>query len=147
MWISTSKFEYKVAIRNTMACLLQLRGETLPGAEEEVSLLVLFTSGQRRDCEIENRLGAVAAVMWLLYLSIVVKGELNQKTKHAAYQSTSIPTLTHGHELWVMAERTRLQIQMAKMSFLPWVAGLTLREFSCTGGSQSCYASALRGTS
>lgn len=86
--------------------------------------MILFTSGRRRDCKIDKRLGAVAAVRWLLYCSILVKEELNQKAELAVYQSIYIPTLTLGHELQVMAERTRVRILVAEMSFLCWVAGL-----------------------
>ncbi len=39
-----------------------------------------------------------------------------------------VPTLTYGHELWVMTERTRSQIQVAEMSFLRRVAGRSLRD-------------------
>ncbi len=39
-----------------------------------------------------------------------------------------VPTLTYGHELWVVTERTRLQVQAAEMSFLCRVAGLSLRD-------------------
>ncbi len=35
---------------------------------------------------------------------------------------------SYGHELWVMTERTRSQIQAAKMSFLRRVAGCSLRD-------------------
>ena len=38
-------------------------------------------------------------------------------------------TLTAGHELWVMTERTRSRIQVAEMSFLlRRVSGLSLRD-------------------
>ena len=37
----------------------------------------------------------------------------------------SVPTLTYGHELWVVTERMRLRIQVTKMSFLCRVAGLS----------------------
>lgn len=37
------------------------------------------------------------------------------------------PTLTYGRELWVVAERTRMQIIMAEMSFHRRVAGLNRR--------------------
>lgn len=32
------------------------------------------------------------------------------------------PTLTHGHELWVVNERMRSQIQTASICFLQWLA-------------------------
>ena len=45
------------------------------------------------------------------------------------YRSIYVPTLTDGHELWVMSERTRSRIQVAEMSFLlRRVSGLSLRD-------------------
>lgn len=44
------------------------------------------------------------------------------------YQSIYVPTLTSGHDLWLVIKRLRLRIQAAKMSFLPRVAGLILRD-------------------
>ncbi|KAK3523969.1 hypothetical protein QTP70_017490, partial [Hemibagrus guttatus] len=44
------------------------------------------------------------------------------------YQSIYVPTLTYGHELWVMTERVRSRIQAAEMSFLRRVAGRSLRD-------------------
>ncbi|TWW55039.1 hypothetical protein D4764_09G0000880 [Takifugu flavidus] len=43
-------------------------------------------------------------------------------------RSIFVPSLTYGHELWVMTERTRSRVQVAKMSFLRRVAGLSLRD-------------------
>ncbi|KAK0137879.1 hypothetical protein N1851_025925 [Merluccius polli] len=45
--------------------------------------------------------------MWVLYRTIVVKRELNQKAKLSIYQSIYVPTLPYGHELWVVTKRTR----------------------------------------
>jgi len=42
--------------------------------------------------------------------------------------TTLVPTLTYGHELWVVTERTRLRIQAAEMGFLCRVSGLSLRD-------------------
>ena len=58
----------------------------------------------------------------------MVKRELSQKTKLSIYRSIYIPSLTYGHELWVVTERIRSQIQAAEMSFLRRVAELSLRE-------------------
>jgi len=54
--------------------------------------------------------------------------ELSWKAKLSIYWSVYVPTLTYGHELWVVTERTRLRIQAADMSFLRRVAGLSLRD-------------------
>ena len=64
----------------------------------------------------------------MLYRSIVVKKELSQKAKLSVYQSIYVPTLTYGHELWVVTKRTRSRIQVAEMSFLWRVAGLSLSD-------------------
>ncbi|TWW62282.1 hypothetical protein D4764_04G0009290 [Takifugu flavidus] len=66
--------------------------------------------------------------MRTLHRFIVVKRELSRKAKLSIYQSIFVPTLTYGHELWVMTERTRSRVQAAEMSFLRWVAGLSLRD-------------------
>ncbi|KAK3518331.1 hypothetical protein QTP86_003614 [Hemibagrus guttatus] len=80
------------------------------------------------DGEIDRRIGAAAAVMWSMYRSVMVKKELSRKVKLLIYQSIYVPTLTYGHELWVMTERVRSRIQAAKMSFLRRVAGRSLRD-------------------
>ncbi|KAK3556663.1 hypothetical protein QTP70_011925 [Hemibagrus guttatus] len=80
------------------------------------------------DREVDRRIGAAAAVMRSMYQSVVVKKELSQKAKLSIYQSIYVPTLTYGHELWVMTERVRSRIQAAEMSFLRRVAGRSLRD-------------------
>ncbi|KAK3524132.1 hypothetical protein QTP70_018031, partial [Hemibagrus guttatus] len=111
-----------------VACTLQVGGEVLPQVEEFKYLGVLFTSEGRMDCEIDRRIGAAAAVMRSMYRSVVVKKELSRKAKLSIYQSIYVPTLTYGHELWVMTERVRSRIQAAEMSFLRRVAGRSLRD-------------------
>ncbi|KAK3562076.1 hypothetical protein QTP86_027184, partial [Hemibagrus guttatus] len=54
--------------------------------------------------------------------------ELSRKAKLSVYQSIYVPTLTCGHELWVMTERIKSRIQVAEMSFLRRVAGRSLRD-------------------
>ncbi|KAL0161456.1 hypothetical protein M9458_045181, partial [Cirrhinus mrigala] len=103
MGISTSN-------RKRVACPLQVGGESLPQVEE-------FNEG-RMEREIDRRIGAASAVMRSLYRSVVVKKELSYKAKLSIYRSIYVPTLTYGHELWVMTERIRSRIQAAEMSFL-----------------------------
>ncbi len=105
-----------------VACPLQVGGEFLPQVEEFKYLGVLFTSEGRMEREIERQIGAASAVMRSMYRSVVEK-ELSCKAKLSIYQSIYMPTLTYGHELWVMTERTRSLIQVAEMSFLRRVAG------------------------
>ncbi|KAK3517712.1 hypothetical protein QTP70_016085 [Hemibagrus guttatus] len=128
MRVSTSKSEAMVLDRKKVACTLQVGGEVLPQVEEFKYLGVLFTSEGRMDREIDRRIGAAAAVMRSMYRSVVVKKELSQKAKLSIYQSIYVPTLTYGHELWVMTERVRCRIQVAEMSFLRRVAGRSLRD-------------------
>ncbi|CAM4686377.1 unnamed protein product [Leuciscus chuanchicus] len=128
MRISTSKSEAMVLSRKKVACLLQVGGEFLPQVEEFKYLGVLFTSEGRMEREIDRRIGAASAVMRSMYRSVVVKKELSRKAKLSIYRSIYVPTLTYGHELWVMTERTRSRIQAAEMSFLRRVAGRSLRD-------------------
>ncbi|KAK3508331.1 hypothetical protein QTP70_021477, partial [Hemibagrus guttatus] len=104
MRVSTSKSKAMVLDRKKMACTLQVGGKVLPQVEEFKYLGVLFTSEERMDQGAEP------------------EGELS------IYQSIYVPTLTYGHELWVMTERVRSRIQVAKMSFLRRVAGHSLRD-------------------
>ncbi|XP_061647372.1 uncharacterized protein LOC133486367 [Phyllopteryx taeniolatus] len=122
MRISTSKSETVVLSRKRVACPLQVGDEILPQVKEFKYLGVLFTSEGRMEREIDRRIGAASAVMRTLHRSIVVK-----KAKLSIYRSIYVPTLTYGHELWVVTERTRSRIQAAEMSFLRRVSGLSLR--------------------
>ncbi|KAK3550607.1 hypothetical protein QTP70_000697 [Hemibagrus guttatus] len=103
MRVSTSKSEAMVLDRKKVACTLQVGGELLPQVEKYLG--VLFTSEGRMDREIDRRISAAAAVMRSMYRSVVVKKELSRKAKLSIYQSIYVPTLTYGHELWVMTER------------------------------------------
>lgn len=46
-----------------------------------------------------------------MYQSVAVKQEIS------VYQSIYIPILTYGHELRVVTERMRLQVQLVKIRF------------------------------
>ncbi|KAI3364584.1 hypothetical protein L3Q82_011357 [Scortum barcoo] len=128
MRISTSKSEAMVLDRKRVACPLRVGGEVLPQVEEFKYLGVLFTSEGKIEREIDRRIGAASAVMRSVYRTVVVKKELSRKAKLSIYRSIYVPTLTYGHELWVMTERTRSRIQAAEMSFLRRVAGRSLRD-------------------
>ncbi|KAI3375382.1 hypothetical protein L3Q82_021871 [Scortum barcoo] len=131
MRISTSKSEAMVLDRKRVACPLQVGGEVLPQVEEFKYLGVLFTSEGKIEREIDRRIGAASVrsyAMRSVYRTVVVKKELSRKAKLSIYRSIYVPTLTYGHELWVMTERTRSRIQAAEMSFLHRVAGRSLRD-------------------
>ncbi len=100
----------------------------LPQVEEFKYLGVLFTSERRIEPEVDRQIGAASAVMRSMYRSVVVKKELSCKAKLSIYRLIYVPTLTYGHELWVMTERTRSRIQAAEISFLHRVAGRSLRD-------------------
>ncbi|KAK3567029.1 hypothetical protein QTP86_008977 [Hemibagrus guttatus] len=85
MRVSTPKSEAMVLDQKKVACILQVGGELFPQVEEFKYLGVLFTSEGRMDREIDKRIGAVAAVMWSMYRSVVVKKELSQKAKLSIY--------------------------------------------------------------
>ncbi|TWW64209.1 hypothetical protein D4764_03G0012170 [Takifugu flavidus] len=121
MKISTSKSEAMVLNRKKVECLLRVQEEILPQVEDFKYLGVLFTSEGRMEREIDRRIGAASTVMRTLHRSVVVNRELS-------HRSIFVPTLTYGHELWVMTERTRSRVQAAEMSFLHRVAGFSLRD-------------------
>ncbi|KAK3527969.1 hypothetical protein QTP86_013084 [Hemibagrus guttatus] len=134
MRVSTSKSEAMVLDRKKVACTLQVGGEVLPQVEEFKYLGVLFTSEGRMDREIDRWIGAAAAVMRSMYRFVVVKKELSRKAKLSIYQSIYVPTLTYGHELWVMTEREAVEVARASVSDAsgtsPWrgVPGISHRE-------------------
>nr|XP_054604257.1 uncharacterized protein LOC129165341 [Nothobranchius furzeri] len=128
MRIRSSTSETTVLIRKRVEFLLRVRDEVLPQVEEFKYLGVLFTSEGKLEREIDRWIGAASAVMRALYRSVVVKRELSQKEKLSIYRWIYVPTLTYGHDLWVVTERTRSRIQAAKMSFLRIVSGLSLRD-------------------
>ncbi|KAK3575378.1 hypothetical protein QTP86_025782 [Hemibagrus guttatus] len=100
--------------------LLEFGGEVLPQVEEFKYLGVLFTSEGRMDREVDRRIGAAAAVMRSMYQSVVVKKELSQKAKLSIYQSIYVPTLTYGHELWVMTERVFFFSPQSPLTHKSW---------------------------
>ncbi len=51
-----------------------------------------------------------------------------QKTKLTICWSIFVPSLTYGHEEWVMTKRMRLWIQVAEMGLLRRVASISLRD-------------------
>ncbi|KAI3353065.1 hypothetical protein L3Q82_019630 [Scortum barcoo] len=99
MRISTSKSEAMVLDRKRVACALSRR---IGAASSSYAVGVPDRRGE--------------------------EGAESKKAKLSIYRSIYVPTLTYGHELWVMTERTRSRIQAAEMSFLRRVAGRSLRD-------------------
>jgi len=48
---------------------------------------------------------------------VVTKRELSNTAKLSVFKSVFLPTLTYGHESWVMTERILSQVQAAEMGF------------------------------
>ncbi|KAI3368036.1 hypothetical protein L3Q82_026859 [Scortum barcoo] len=94
--------------RKRVACPLRVGGEILPQVEEFKYLGVLFTSEGKMEREIDRRIGAASAVMRVGVPDR--RGEEGAESKGEALDlpvNLHVPTLTYGHELWVMTERTR----------------------------------------
>lgn len=70
--------------------------------------------------EIDRWIAAVSAVMRMLNQSVVAKLSI--------CLSVHLSALTNVHELWVMTQRIRSATQVAKMSSLGRVVGLSLRD-------------------
>lgn len=70
--------------------------------------------------EIDRWIAAVSAVMRMLNQSVVAKLSI--------YLSVYLSALTNVHELWVMTQRIRSGTQVAKMTSLGRVVGLSLRD-------------------
>lgn len=88
---------------------------------------ILFISEGKMEQVIIRWIGLMSAVVWILYWSIEVKGELNQEAKLSICRSIYISSLTCCHQLQVGTERMRSWLQVAKMSFLCRVAVISLR--------------------
>ena len=74
------------------------------------------------ELEIDRRTGTASVPVHRGKEGAEPKGELLFKL------SILVPTLTYGHELWEVTERTRLRVQAAEISVLRRVAGLSLRD-------------------
>ncbi|KAI3377068.1 hypothetical protein L3Q82_000278 [Scortum barcoo] len=112
MRISTSKSEAMVLDWKRVACPLRVGGEVLPQVVEFKYLGVLFTSEGKMEREIDRRIGAASAVMRSVYRTA------ERRSSRFTGQST-LPTLTYGHELWVMTERTRSRDTSGRNEFPP----------------------------
>ncbi|KAI3356516.1 hypothetical protein L3Q82_017721 [Scortum barcoo] len=100
--------EAMVLDQKRVVCHLRVGGEVLPQVEEFKYLGVLFTSEGKIDRQIDRRIGAASAVMRWVYQTIMVKKEGSRKAKLSIYQSVYAPTLTYGHELWVMTRKDKI---------------------------------------
>ena len=67
--------------------------------------------------------GVRFGIVWIQFLLFAYDVVLLAKGKLSIYRSIYVPTVTYGHEFWVVNERMRLRIQAAEISFLCKVAG------------------------
>ena len=100
-----------------------------PLTQGRFSVVAAFSNSGRaesREQRAESR--EQRAELRSLCRTVVMERELRQKAKLSIYRSISVPTLSYGHEGWVVTERTRSRIQAAEMGFLRRVAGVSLRD-------------------
>jgi hypothetical protein len=125
MRISVSKTEVLVLSRDASAAALHINGVPLKQVDRFKYLGVMFTDDGKQEAELDSRLGKASTVMRELNRSVVLKRELRTKAKLAVFKSVYLPTLTYGHECWIMSEKVRSRLQAAEMRFLRRVAGFT----------------------
>lgn len=100
-WGGTGQLKAKVSLRRIQVLCLRF----------------LFKSEVKTKHKIDMQIGVTSTAMRSLNCS-VVKKEWCRKVNLSIHQLVYVPILTHGHELSVIAERLRLQIHLADMSFL-----------------------------
>jgi hypothetical protein len=125
MKINVAKTECMILSRNLEQCSVHVNGAPLNQVEKFKYLGAVFTRDGKGDTEIDNRIGQAGAILRQLYRSIVKKTELSRKAKLAVFKSVIVPTLTYGHESWVMTEKTRSRVQAAEMRCLRSIAGVS----------------------
>ena len=82
-----------------------------------VIIPIFNTSDGRQDEELDTRIGKASAVMRALHYSVVMKRELSKKAKLSIFKALFVPSLSYGHESWVMTEIMRSQVQASEMRF------------------------------
>jgi len=80
----------------------------------------------------DRQIRALLTLAKPLHWPIVVKRELSLKAKLSIYWSILVPTLIHGHNIWVVTEGRRLHLQIAEVISLQIMAGLRLRNRECS---------------
>ncbi|KAI3356958.1 hypothetical protein L3Q82_003595 [Scortum barcoo] len=91
----------------TVDSSLRVGSELMPQAEEFKYLGVFFMGENKMESDIDRGIDVASAVMWALYLTVMVEREL------LIYKSIYVPVLTYGHELRAL----RSWIKAAKMIF------------------------------
>ena len=68
----------------------------------------------------EREMGrSIGAVLQSLYRTVVTERELSQKAKLSVYRDILVPTLTYGHEGWVMTEENEIADTSGRDGFSP----------------------------
>lgn len=87
-----------------------------------VFLGLFFPDEAKIEREIDRQMDAASAVMPSLCRSVFgEERDLSRNAKLSIYHSIRVPTPSYGHELWLMTERFRLQILVAKIALGGWV--------------------------
>lgn len=128
MKVNVNKSEVMVISRTPIQCTLHVSGVPLKQVEKFKYLGVLFTSDGKSNAELSCRIGQAGSILRELGQSVIRKAELSVQAKLSVFNSVYVPTLTYGHEIWVVTERIRSRIQAAEMRFLRGVAGITRRD-------------------
>ena len=76
------------------------------------------------DTEIDNRIVKAGVILRELYRSVISKREQSNQAELSVFKSLYYPTLTYGHEIWVLNERLSSRVQAAEMRYLRGVAGV-----------------------
>ena len=72
-----------------------------------------FTSDGTQNSELDICVGKASAVMRQLHCSVVLKQELCTRAKLSIFRSVYVPTLTYGHDCWIM-RKWDLEIKQSK---------------------------------
>ena len=102
MNISTTKAETMCLLRHPKQCSLQIDGVPLKQSEKFKYLGTSFTSDGTQNSELDICVGKASAVMRQLHCSVVLKQELCTRAKLSIFRSVYFPTLTYGHDCWIM---------------------------------------------
>lgn len=123
MKINTSKTETMVISRTTEQCTVQVDGAALKQVEKFKYLGVEFASDGKWENEIDRRIASAGVSIQQLFRKCLSRSGISHQVKLAVYRTIFVPTLTYGHENWVMSERMKSRIQAAEMRVLRRIAG------------------------
>ena len=135
--LRTTKQEWKSAFkrrealslsRNPSRCGLQQADRNTLQQVKMIKLVVVFTSDERPDKEIDTRMGKANTALRGLYRSVVTNREISNTARLSVVKSVNVPTLTCCHQCWVMAESVLSKVQAGEVSFFRRIHRMTFRE-------------------